>query len=84
MGERETTFVELDDRKRAALGRLADHQGYLVSKDKKGRILLEPASVITETERRLLEDPAFWDRVGASLDLPSKPLVRGRRSPDGG
>lgn len=74
MTRKHQTLVELDDRRRVALGRLADHDRYLATRDEQGRIILEPVVVMTETERRLLDNEQFWARVVASLEEPTTPF----------
>jgi hypothetical protein len=68
------TLLELDGRRRLTLGRLASHDRYLATKLEDGRILLDPAVVMTEAEFALAHDDAFWGRVAESAKLPSEPL----------
>jgi prophage tail gpP-like protein len=49
-------LVELDSRRRAALGRLARHDRYLVTEEPDGTLILTPAVVMTELEAKLLRD----------------------------
>ena len=50
-------------------------QRYIVTADASGRVILEPAVVMTRTEERLLADPAFRSAITAAaaepLDLDS-------------
>lgn len=50
----EPTLVELDSRRRAALGRLARHSRYLAEVDEDGIITLTPAAVVSALEATLI------------------------------
>jgi hypothetical protein len=50
----EPTLVELDSRRRAALGRLARHSRYLAEVDEDGVITLTPAAVVSTLEATLI------------------------------
>jgi hypothetical protein len=50
----EPTLVELDSRRRAALGRLARHSRYLAEVDEDGVITLTPAAVVSALEASLI------------------------------
>jgi hypothetical protein len=50
----EPTLVELDSRRRAALGRLARHARYLAEVDEDGIITLTPAAVVSAVEATLI------------------------------
>ena len=67
-------LVEKDSRGRLALGQLLDHDRYIVTRDEVGRLLLEPAVVLTLTEQRLLGDPGFLQRVKEGIEADSVPL----------
>jgi prophage tail gpP-like protein len=58
-----THLVELQDRKRANLARIAKHDAYLVREEADGTLIWEPATVITEAERRLLQDQALMSQI---------------------
>jgi hypothetical protein len=51
-----TTIIELDDRRRVALGKVGRPQDrrYLVTQHPDGTLVLEPAVVMSETEARFL------------------------------
>jgi hypothetical protein len=70
----EPTLITLDERKRAPLGRLATQQHYLAHRAPSGRIVLEPAVVVAETELRLRDDVEFWARVNRALAEPTSEL----------
>jgi hypothetical protein len=56
-------YVELQDRKRANLAHIAKHDAYLVREEPDGTLIWEPATVITQAERRLLQDAALVAQV---------------------
>ncbi len=49
-------FVKIQADKRVGLARIAKHDAYLVHEEPDGTLVYEPASAITETERKLLQD----------------------------
>lgn len=63
-------YVELQDRKRANLARIAKHDAYLVREEPDGTLIWEPATVITEAERRLLQDAALVAQVANTRARP--------------
>lgn len=67
-----TTIVEPDARKRVSLARLdvAIADTYLATVDPAGRIILEPAVVMTALEAALLADVSLRSEVAASIDNP--------------
>lgn len=67
-------LVEKDSRGRLALGRVADADRYLVRREPNGRIILEPAVVMTATEERLLSDPDFISRMTQAASANASPL----------
>ena len=70
-----TSFlVEKDSRCRVSLGQVLTEQRYLVTVDRKGRVILEPAVVMTRAEERLLADPAFRSAMTAAASEPTEPL----------
>lgn len=71
-------FVELQDRKRANLARIAKHDAYLVREEPDGTLIWEPAVVITEAERRLLQDAALMAQIEESRSDPSSLRQRDR------
>ncbi|MGH9114108.1 MAG: hypothetical protein ACRDZN_17665 [Acidimicrobiales bacterium] len=70
----EPILVEKDSRGRIALGKVADAERYLVHREANGRIVLEPAVVMSAVEERLLSDPAFIARMAAAASEPASPL----------
>lgn len=63
-------YVELQDRKRANLARIAKHDAYLVREEPDGTLIWEPATVITQAERRLLQDAALVAQVSRTRTQP--------------
>lgn len=68
----DTKLVTVDDRQRVSLGKLADREHYLASKEPDGRIVLTPAVVTAEVLEypeelrdsivRSLKEPKSWAR----------------------
>ena len=71
-------FVELQDRKRANLARIAKHDAYLVREEPDGTLIWEPAVVITEAERRLLQDATLVAQIEQTRAEPSSLRRRDR------
>ena len=71
----DASLVRADQRGRVSLGGIvrAEEQ-YKVTADERGRIILEPAVVLTETELRLLQDEKYWERIRTSLNEPRSPF----------
>ena len=67
-------LVEKDSRGRLALGKVADADRYLVRREANGRIILEPAVVMTAAEERLLSDLEFVTRMTRAASAPASPL----------
>jgi hypothetical protein len=64
-------LVSVDERKRVTLGSLATHEQYLVTVFDDGRIVFEPAVVITAAEQRAADDAELWARVAAAAAEPA-------------
>jgi hypothetical protein len=65
-------LIELDSRRRAALGRIGrpEHTLYLVSEQSDGTLIFEPAVVMTEHDAVLLGHPEILEILDRdSLDL---------------
>jgi hypothetical protein len=72
----EQTLLELDSRKRLALGRLAHHDRYLVREESDGTLILTPAEVMPKQEAELLRaNPEFVAMMKERMSHPEK-LVR--------
>ncbi len=70
----EPILFQKDSRGRLALGKIADAERYLVFREANGRIVMEPAVVLTATEERLLRDPDFVERMTAAASEPAAQL----------
>lgn len=66
----EPVLVTLQDRSRANLGKLAEHDRYLVHREPDGTLIWEPAEVISVTEARLLANGDFMESLAASRGDP--------------
>lgn len=72
-----TTYMTLDSRKRINLASIATRNAYKVTSEDNGRIVLEPAVVLTEDELAVLNDPAIREAVEkASLSTERRPRRR--------
>lgn len=74
----EATLIELDSRRRTALGKVGRHSRYLVRETPTGTLIFEPAVVLTELEAALLARPDILAEVAASRADPQdrRPRVR--------
>lgn len=70
----EPILFQKDSRGRLPLGQLLDHDRYLGVRDSEGRIILEPAVVLTVTEQRLLSDASFVARMTEAASQPVEDL----------
>lgn len=70
-----TASIELDARHRAPLGRLARHDRYAVTVEPSGRIILEPAVLLTQSQLKLLQNGEFWEELDAIVSEGSADYV---------
>ena len=77
----EAVLVELDERRRASLGRLGRHNRYLAREEPDGTLVFEPAVVISEIEARFLANRELVARIEADRRHPERLRPRRRRSP---
>ena len=75
---KEPVLVTLQDRSRANLGKLAEHDRYLVHREPDGTLIWEPAEVMSVTEARLLANGPFMQALAASRADPSSLRRRDR------
>ncbi|MDO4070543.1 hypothetical protein [Clavibacter michiganensis] len=61
-----TTFATLDSRKRLNLAALATRESYRVTREDNGRIILDPAVILSEDELAALSDPVTIAAIAAS------------------
>ncbi|MGL4339627.1 MAG: hypothetical protein ACRCSP_04285 [Rhodoglobus sp.] len=66
-----STITQLDGRKRLNLAPYSPHDLYIVTVEPSGRIILEPADVISKLERRVLDNPKIMAEVAAYQANPS-------------
>ena len=71
-------LVTLQDRNRANLGRLAEHDRYLVHREPDGTLIWEPAEVMSVTEARLLADKDLRKVIEANRADPDRLRRRDR------
>jgi hypothetical protein len=66
-------LIELDSRRRAALGRLAHHDRYLAHEEPDGTLVLIPAVVMAKQEAELLRgNPAFVASMKEKMRHPDR------------
>lgn len=70
-----TNFAQLDNRKRLNLASVAKSDLYLITTEPSGRIILEPASIVSQLEQDFLSNPEALAAVDAYHADPSR-LVR--------
>ncbi|PPF09988.1 hypothetical protein C5C86_13565 [Rathayibacter sp. AY1E4] len=75
-----STLIQVDGRKRVSLGKLAQHGQYLVTEEPGGRLVLEPAVVLTVAEQNFLNDPrlvaALQETADTSTATDGRPARR--------
>jgi hypothetical protein len=71
-------IVETDARGRASLGRPLGR--YLMHEESDGTIILEPATVITELERRFMANSALQARLAYAQEHPEQQRPRKPRA----
>jgi hypothetical protein len=71
-------LISLQDRSRANLGKLAEHDRYLVHREPDGTLIWEPAEVMSVTEARLLADEGLMKVVADNRADPSRLRRRDR------
>jgi hypothetical protein len=74
----EPVLVTLQDRNRANLGKLAEHDRYLVHREPDGTLIWEPAEVMSATEARLLADEGLKKVIAANRADPGRLRRRDR------
>ena len=76
-------LVELDARRRVALGRLGDpeHDRYLVTEHPDGTLVFTPAVVMTAHEAALLRHPELVKQIEANRADPSRAVRSKARRP---
>jgi len=76
-------LVELDARRRVALGRLGnpEHSRYLVTEHPDGALTFTPAVVMSAHEAALLRHPELVAQIEADLADPSQASLSSARRP---
>ncbi len=74
----ERVLVTLQDRSRANLAKLAEHDRYLVHREPDGTLIWEPAEVMSVTEARLLADEDLKKVIAATRADPGRLRRRDR------
>lgn len=76
-------LVELDSRRRVALGRLGkpEHRRYLVSEEPDGTLVFTPAVVMTAHEAALLRNPDLVQQIEADRTDPTTAVRSQARRP---
>ena len=70
-------IIETDARGRASLGR--PDRRYLMHEEPDGTLVLEPAVVVTELERRFMANGALQAEIGFAKAHPEEQVRRNRR-----
>ena len=75
--------MELDSRRRVALGRLGnpEHDRYLVTEHPDGTLVFAPAVVMTAHEAALLRHPEFVEQIKSDQADPSRAVRSKARRP---
>lgn len=76
-------LVELDSRRRVALGRLGnpEHDRYLVTEHEDGSLVFTPAVVMTVHEAALLRHPELVEQIKADQADPASAVRSKARRP---
>lgn len=75
-----SVLVELDDRRRLALGKIGRHSRYLVREESDGTLIFEPAIVMTEFEARFMARTDLVEQIMDDIAHPERAVPRRRRS----
>ncbi len=75
-----SAVIELDDRRRASLGKFGRHDRYLIREQEDGTLILEPAVVLTEAEAAYLKNPALVALIEEERAHPERNRPRTKRS----
>lgn len=67
-----TNFAQLDNRKRLNLASVAKSDLYLITAEPSGRIILEPATIVSQLEQDFLSNPEALAAVDAYRSDPSR------------
>ncbi|HVM53807.1 MAG TPA: hypothetical protein VM262_11465 [Acidimicrobiales bacterium] len=74
----EPVLITIQDRSRANVGKIADHDRYLVHREPDGTLIWQPATVIPAVEARLLADERLMKVIEANRADPGRLRHRDR------
>lgn len=74
----DAVLITVQDRSRVNLGKLAEHERYLVHREPDGTLIWEPAEVMSLTEAKLLADENLMSLIAANRADPSRLRKRDR------
>lgn len=74
----EPVLITLQDRSRANLAKIAEHDRYLVHREPDGTLIWEPAEVMSVTEARLLADDRLLGVIAVNRSDPGRLRPRDR------
>jgi len=74
-----SSLIELDERRRASLGKIGRHSRYLVREEPDGTLIFEPAVVLTEAEQRYLNNGALVAQIEDNRAHPERRRPRPQR-----
>lgn len=74
-----SSLIQVDARKRISLGSYAHHDQYIVTEEEGGRLILEPAVVLSVAERNFLADPILRNALDQVNATPDQRATRDRR-----
>jgi prophage tail gpP-like protein len=74
------TLLELDDRKRASLARIARHSRYLATVEEDGTVVLTPAVVMSAAEAAYLANPTLASSIENARQHPERRRARPPRT----
>jgi len=75
-----SAVIDLDDRRRASLGKFGRHDRYVIREEEDGTLILEPAIVLTEAEAAYLRNPALVALIEEERAHPERNRPRTKRS----
>jgi prophage tail gpP-like protein len=73
------SLIELDERRRASLGKIGRHSRYLVREEPDGTLIFEPAVVLTEAEQRYLTNATLVAQIEDNRAHPERRRPRPQR-----
>ncbi|HEU0191299.1 MAG TPA: hypothetical protein VFR17_08515 [Mycobacterium sp.] len=74
-------IIDVDNRRRISLGKLARHDRYLATEQPDGTIVFEPAAVLTKAEEAYLRNAALQRQIDDNRAHPERRRKRPPRQP---